>query len=198
MAQPRVLADWVIPGEGLLHDLLRIAAANLVLALCAQLAIPLPWTPVPITGQTFGVMLVAVLLGSRRAAIAVGLYLLEGAAGLPVFQPFGPVGLARFISPTAGYLWAYPFAAFLTGWLVERIVAPIEPMRDSRTLRLVAAVVPGEVLILTSGYLWYMLSTGLPWSAAFAGSVLPFLPFDLLKIALVVAAVRGVELAKAK
>ncbi len=196
MAQPRVLADWVIPGEGVLRDVLRIAAANLVLALCAQVAIPLPWTPVPITGQTFGVMLVATLLGSRRAAIAVSLYLLEGAAGLPVFQPFGAPGLARFFGPTAGYLWAYPLAAFLTGWLVERMVVPVEAVRDARTLRLVAALIPGELLILTAGFFWYAVSTGLSWSAAFAGSVLPFLPFDLFKIALVVAAVRGVELAR--
>jgi len=196
MAQPRVLADWVIPGEGALRDVLRIAAANLVLALCAQVAIPLPWTPVPITGQTFGVMLVATLLGSRRAAIVVCLYLLEGAAGLPVLQPFGAPGLARFFGPTAGYLWASPFAAFLTGWLVERIVAPVEAGRDARTLRLVAALIPGELLLLAAGFFWYTMSTGLNWSAAFAGSVLPFLPLDLFKIALVVAAVRGVELAR--
>jgi len=196
MAQPRVLADWVIPGDGVSRGVLRIAAANLVLALCAQVAIPLPWTPVPITGQTFGVMLVAVLLGSRRAAIAVCLYLLEGAAGLPVFQPFGAPGLARFLGPTAGYLWAYPFAAFLTGWLVERFVVPVEAARDARTLRLVTAVIPGELLILAAGFVWYTLSSGLNWSAAFSGSVLPFLPFDVLKIALVVAAVRGVELAR--
>ena len=198
MAQPRVLADWVIPGEGVLRDVLRIAAANLLLVLCAQIAVPLPWTPVPVTGQTFGVMLIAVMLGSRRAALAVVLYLLEGAAGLPVFQPYGAPGIARFMGPTAGYLWAYPFAAFLTGWLVERFVARVEPGRDARTLRLVAAVVPGEVLILASGFLWYTLLTGMSWSAALAGSVLPFLPFDVLKIALVVAAVRGVELATSK
>ena len=198
MDQPRVLADWVIPGEGVLRDVLRIAAANVLLVLCAQIALPLPWTPVPVTGQTFGVMLIAVMLGSRRAALAVVLYLLEGAAGLPVFQPYGAPGIARFMGPTAGYLWAYPFATFLTGWLVERFVARVELGRDTRTLRLVAAVVPGEALILASGFLWYTLLTGLNWGTAFAGSVLPFLPFDVLKIALVVAAVRGVELATAK
>ena len=198
MAQPRVLADWVIPGEGVLHDVLRIAAGNLLLAFCAQIAVPLSWTLVPVTGQTFGVMLIAVLLGPHRAAIAVALYLLEGAAGLPVFQPYGAPGIARLMGPTAGYLWACPFAAFLTGWLVERLVARVEPGRDPHTLRLVAAVVPGQALILAAGFLWYMLLTGMSWSAAFAGGVLPFLPFDVLKIALVVAAVRGLELATLK
>ena len=96
MAQARVLADRVIPGEGLAWDVLRIAAANLLLILCARVAIPLPWTPVPITGQTFGVMFIAVLLGPTRAAAALCLYLLEGFAGLPVFQPFGLPGAARF------------------------------------------------------------------------------------------------------
>ena len=119
MAQTRALADRVIPGEGLAWEILRIAAANLLLILCAQLAIPLPWTPVPITGQTFGVMLVAVLLGSHRAAIALVLYLLEGAAGLPVFQPYGLPGAARLVGPTAGYLLAYPVAAYIIGWIIR-------------------------------------------------------------------------------
>src|SRR5712692_9908700 len=94
-AGARVLADRVIAGEGFLWDVARVAAANLLLVLCAWAAIPLGWTPVPITGQTFGVMLVAVLLGSRRGAIVLGLYLLEGLSGLPVFQPFGLPGAAR-------------------------------------------------------------------------------------------------------
>src|SRR5215470_8532033 len=96
MDQSRVLADRLYGGEGIAADAARIAAANLLLALCAHIAVPLPWTPVPLTGQTFGVLLVAVLLGSRRGALALGLYLMEGAAGLPVFQPFGATGAARF------------------------------------------------------------------------------------------------------
>src|SRR5712692_5362675 len=119
-AEARLLGDRLIAREGATWDVARVAAANLLLVLCAWIALPLPWTPVPITGQTFGVMLVAVLLGSRRGALVLGLYLLEGAAGLPVFQPFGAPGAARLLGPTAGYLWAYPVCAFLTGWLVER------------------------------------------------------------------------------
>src|SRR6202795_2362433 len=120
MSQAKVLADRIYSGEGIAADALRIAAANILLVLCAHIVIPLPWTPVPITGQTFGVLLVAVLLGARRGAITLILYLLEGAAGLPVFQPLGLPGLARFAGPTAGYLFSYPAAAFVTGWLVER------------------------------------------------------------------------------
>src|SRR5713226_10737169 len=108
MVQQKVLADRLIAGQGILWDAARIAAANLLLVLCAWIALPLPWTPVPITGQTFGVMLVAVLLGSRRGALVLGLYLLEGFAGLPVFQPFGAAGVLRLAGPTAGYLLSYP------------------------------------------------------------------------------------------
>jgi len=103
MSQAKVLADRIYPAEGFAADALRIATANVLLALCAHVAFALPWTPVPITGQTFGVLLVGVLLGSRRGALALLLYLLEGAAGLPVFQPLGLPGPARFFGPTAGY-----------------------------------------------------------------------------------------------
>src|ERR1700685_1645070 len=120
MSHSRVLADRIYPTAGLAADVVRMAAANILLVLCAHIVLPLPWTPVPITGQTFGVLLVAVLLGSRRGALTLGLYLLEGIAGLPVFQPLGLPGPARFLGPTAGYLIAYPPAAFVTGWIVER------------------------------------------------------------------------------
>src|ERR1700687_2116499 len=123
MAQARVLADRIYSGEGIVADAARIIAANILLVLCAHIAIPLPFTPVPITGQTFGVLLVAVLLGSRRGMLTCVLYLLEGMAGLPVFQPLGAPGPLRLAGPTAGYLLAYPTAAFVTGWLVERITA---------------------------------------------------------------------------
>src|SRR5271154_4769275 len=128
MSQAKVLADRIYSGEGIAADALRIAAANILLVLCAHIVIPLPWTPVPITGQTFGVLLVGVLLGARRGAITLILYLLEGVAGLPVFQPLGLPGLARFVGPTAGYLFSYPAAAFATGWLVERSAK----VRDAR------------------------------------------------------------------
>ena len=197
-AAARVLADRVIPGEGFLWDAARVAAANLLLVLCARIALPLPWTPVPVTGQTFGVMLVAVLLGSRRGALVLALYLLEGLAGLPVFQPFGAPGAGRLFGPTAGYLLSYPFAAFLTGWLVERWRAARAPVG------LFAALLPGQVLTFAAGCAWLALmplptATGalqtMGWSRAFAAGVVPFLPGDLLKMALVVAAVRGGEYA---
>ncbi len=200
MAQNRVLAERMIAGEGWLIELVRLLAANLLLVLCAWIVIPLGWTPVPITGQTFGVLLVAVLFGARRSALVLTLYLLEGAAGLPVFQPFGLPGLARFVGPTAGYLLSYPAAAFLTGWLAERwnISAPATslPTRSNafawkQNVRLVFALLVGEAVIFTAGCVWIAWGIGHGWKLALLGGLLPFLPAELVKMALVVAAVRG-------
>jgi biotin transport system substrate-specific component len=180
----------VIPGEGLAWDAIRIAAANLLMILCAQVAIPLPWTPVPVTGQTFGVMLVAVLLGPHRAAIALALYLLEGAAGLPVFQPFGAPGALRLLGPTAGYLLSYPLAAFLIGWLTETR----SPSASSFSLRrLVVALVAGETLILTSGWVWLAFVARTDLAQAAVPGLLTFVPIEAAKIALVIAAAYGLN-----
>jgi biotin transport system substrate-specific component len=190
MAQAKVLADRLMAGEGIRWDAARVAAANLLLVLCAWIALPLPWTPVPITGQTFGVMLVAVLLGSRRGALVLGLYLLEGLAGLPVFQPFGLPGAARLAGPTGGYLLAYPAAAFVTGWLVERSPAS--------TLRLSGALLAGEAVTFAGGCAWLATAFAMGFSGALAAGLWPFLPGELLKMALVVVAVRGVEYASSR
>jgi biotin transport system substrate-specific component len=191
MAQTKVLADRIYSEEGIVADIVRIAAANILLALCAHIAIPLPWTPVPITGQTFGVLLVAVLLGARRGAMTLGLYLLEGIAGLPVFQPYGLPGAARFVGPTAGFLLAYPAAAFFTGWLVERGASKAAPL-------LAGALLCGETVIFAGGCAWLATAMHLGWNTAFRQGALPFLPGEIIKLALVVAAVRGVELARQK
>lgn len=191
-----LLADRVLAGEGFLWDAARVATANFLLILCAKIALPLPWTPVPITGQTFGVMLVAALLGSRRGALVLGLYLLEGLAGMPVFQPFGAPGVARLLGPTGGYLLSYPAAAFVTGWLVERGRA------DRSPLKLFAALVPGQVLTFSVGCAWLAVmpmpttsgaAEAMGWSRAFLVGVAPFVLGDVVKMALVVAAVRGVD-----
>lgn len=194
MAQARVLADRIYSGESIVADAARIVAANILLVLCAHIAIPLPWTPVPITGQTFGVLLVAVLLGSRRGTVAVVLYLLEGMAGLPVFAPYGAPGAARFFGPTAGYLLAYPPAVFVIGWLVERSAGIwFLPLAG---LRLSGALFFGDAIIFLGGYFWLIVGVGLGWGPAFLAGVLPFLPGEIMKMALIVIAVRGVELAR--
>ena len=188
-ARAAVLADQIFAGEGLLYDAIRVVCANILLILCAHIIIPLPWTPVPLTGQTFGVLLVAVLLGSRRSALVMGMYLAEGISGLPVFAPIGLPGVIHLFGPTAGYLLSYPAAAFVTGWLVER--------GASRTiLRLLGALLLGGIIILGAGWTWLALPMHFGWTRAFIAGVLPFLPGDAMKTILVIAAVRGLELAR--
>jgi len=96
-----------------------IVGASLLVALCAQVAIPLPGTPVPLTLQNLAVLLVGLTLGSRRGFVALALYLVEGASGMPVFSPHSPGGILHLFGPTGGYLMAYPFVAGLAGLLFE-------------------------------------------------------------------------------
>lgn len=156
-----------------------VVAFSLLTALAAQVVIPLPFTPVPITGQTFAVLLAGALLGSRLGALAMLAYLVEGAAGLPFFRQ-GHGGLHYlFLTPTAGYLLSYPLAAFLTGWLAER-------GWDKRVPTAAAAMALGSAVILLCGWAWLARFTS-P-SAAFAAGVAPFLPGDIIKIVLAAAA----------
>jgi biotin transport system substrate-specific component len=185
-AEIRFLARRVVRGEGFLWDALRILIANALLVLCAKIAIPLPWTPVPVTGQTFAVMLVAAWLGSRRGLFTLVLYLLEGAAGLPVFQPWGLPGPAHFFGPTAGYLLAFPLAAFLIGWAVERGAARRLPL-------LLAALLGGEAVIFLGGCACLALFVGMDWNRVLFAGVWPFLPGELIKLSLAVVLIRAMQ-----
>jgi biotin transport system substrate-specific component len=196
-AETRVLADRLIAGESWRADAVRIACANVLMILCAQIVLPLPWTPVPVTGQTFGVLLIAVLLGARRGALVMGLYLLEGLAGLPVFAPVGMPGAARLIGPTAGYLLSYPLAAFVTGWLVERPLA-VMSHRFARVVHLLGAMLAGEIVIFAIGCAWLAAITHNGWLWALTAGAAPFVPGELLKLAAVFSTVRGVEIASRK
>jgi biotin transport system substrate-specific component len=166
------LSQALFPARTPARDLLIVVGASLAVAALAQVAIPLPFTPVPITGQTLGVLLAGVALGSRRAALAMALYLLEGAVGLPFFAG-GRSGLG---GSTTGYLLAYPLAAFFTGWLAER-------GWDRKPLTAAAAMLTGSLVIFGLGAAWLSAYVGGP-AKAFALGVLPFIPGDLLKTAL--------------
>src|SRR5207302_3260173 len=97
-----------------------VVGASLFVALCAHVTIPLPFTPVPLTLQNFGVLVVGLTLGSRRGFLALALYLAEGAAGLPVFNPTGLGGVAQVLGPTGGFLTVYPLVAGLAGPVFEQ------------------------------------------------------------------------------
>src|SRR5688572_14811783 len=110
----RLVPDRVLWRAGL------VLLGSVLIALCAQVAIPLPFTPVPVTGQTFAVLLIGAAFGSRLGAATVLAYIIEGAAGLPVWSPGATQGAARLMSPTGGYIVGFLVAAFVVGLLVER------------------------------------------------------------------------------
>lgn len=151
-----------------------------VLAAASQVAIPLPFTPVPITLQPLVVVLAGLVLGPLAGAASMVLYLIAGAVGLPVFAPVGAPGIARFFGPTGGYLLAYPAAAFVAGALARRA-----PTLLGRWL----ASIFGIVVIFVGGLAQLTLLTG-SLGRAFALGLTPFAVFDLLK-ALVAAVVAG-------
>ena len=150
---------------------------SLFIAACAQFSIQIG--PVPITGQSFAVLLTGALLGSRLGAAAVIAYLIEGALGLPFFAGGGS-GIVRFFGPTGGYLVAFPAAAFITGAFAEQ-------GWDKKYLTAVAAMGIGSVVILLGGLAWYSVLTNTPVVTAFQIATLPFLPGDVIKIALAAA-----------
>jgi biotin transport system substrate-specific component len=128
-----------------------VVGASLFVALCARVTLPLPFTPVPLTLQNFGVLAVALVLGSRRGLAALALYLAEGAAGLPVFNPAGPGGVAQLLGVTGGFLLAYPAVAFVTGWIYER---------SSRGFAWAAlAGFAGEIVLFAGGLGWLFVLT---------------------------------------
>jgi biotin transport system substrate-specific component len=168
---------------------IRIAAVlflTVLTAAAAQISIPLPFTPVPLTLQPMIVLLGGAALGSRLGMTSQVLYLAAGLAGLPVFatSPVLPQGMLRLLGPTGGFLMAYPFAAFLTGWLSERGF-------DRRYLTSVLAMAAGLAVIFACGVTWLAWFTsagpkGLP--AALQLGLYPFVLVDAFKL-LVAAAV---------
>lgn len=147
----RPLADALVPGQGLLRNAGLVLAFSALTALSAQIKFYLPFTPVPITGQTFAVLLTGVVLGPRLGALSLLAYLAEGAMGLPVFANFG-AGPAVLAGPTGGYLAGMPLAAWLVGQLTLR-------GWDRSPLRLAATMALGNAVIYALGLTWLGLST---------------------------------------
>ncbi|MEO8033911.1 MAG: biotin transporter BioY [Acidobacteriota bacterium] len=170
---PAALLDRVIRGRVAVNLMLVIGASMLV-AIAAQVAVPIPFSPVPLTLQPLAVLLVGVALGSTRGSAALVLYLLEGASGLPVFSQ-GHGGALWLTMPTAGYLYAYPFAAFVAGWFSER-------GWGNSTLRAVSGMLVALAVIYAGGWSWLSIVAG-P-RAAFTMGVAPFVIADIVKIAI--------------
>jgi biotin transport system substrate-specific component len=138
---------WI---EGALQTAIVIGA-SLFVALCARFTLPLPFTPVPLTMQNLGVLLVGLSLGSRRGFLALVLYLAEGLAGMPVFSPAGPGGVAQLLGPTGGFLLAYPFVAGIAGWIFES--------GKPSFVRAVVASLAAETYLFVGGLSWLAILT---------------------------------------
>jgi len=164
-----------------------VLSASALVAACAHVALPLFFTPVPLTLAPFAVLLLGLLLSPRLGAATLAAYLAEGALGLPVFAP-GPLassGLAHLLGPTGGYLLAYPLAVTLVSFLWRR--------SGRGFAAALACAAAGNLAILACGAVWLAVLTHAPASSAITLGVLPFLPGDALKIAAAAALATGFQ-----
>ena len=173
MTIPAVVIERFVRGR-VAADMLLVVGASLLIAIAAQIAIPLPFTPVPLTLQPLAVIFIGAALGSTRGAAAAALYLLEGFSGLPVGAQ-GNGGPAWLLGPTAGYLYAYPFAAWVAGFVSER-------GWGSTIVRAVSGMLLALGVIYLGGWSW--LATVTDARYAFTAGVAPFVVADIVKVAL--------------
>jgi biotin transport system substrate-specific component len=167
-----VAGTW-LQKRNLTEQITILVGANILLIACAQIRIPLWYTPIPITGQTFGVLLTGALWGGRYGALVVGMYLFEGMAGMPVFA--GGRDVQRIVGPTGGFLISFIPAAFIAGYLLER-------MRRLSFYKVFLALLAANVVIYAIGLPWLAIYVG--WNNTLAMGLLPFIPGDLIKTAL--------------
>lgn len=179
-ATAATLRSAALPRAGLLADTLLIGAGAGAIALSAQISIPLPFTPVPITGQTFSVLLVGASLGALRGGASALLYVALGIVGLPVYAD-GTHGWAQVTGATGGYLIGFVLAASLTGWLAER-------RWDRRFSSALGAMLTGNVLIYLVGLSWLAHELGADLSHTLELGLYPFIPGDVLKLYFAAAA----------
>lgn len=173
MTIPSVVIDRLVRGRAA-ADMLLVLGASALIAIAAQVAIPLPFTPVPLTLQPLAVIFIGVALGSTRGAAAAALYLLEGFSGLPVFAQ-GHGGPAWLLGATAGYLYSYPFAAWLAGFVSER-------GWGSTIVRSLTGMLAALTVIYIGGWSWLAALTDA--RSAFAAGVAPFVVADIVKVAI--------------
>ncbi|MGD0573000.1 MAG: biotin transporter BioY [Sedimentisphaerales bacterium] len=157
--------------SAVLYDAMVIICGSLILGLSSQVKVYLPISPVPITGQTFAVLMLAALLGSRRGVLAILAYLVEGVLGLPVFA--GGIGPATLIGPTGGYLVGFVAVAYVVGRLAEM-------GWDRRVSTTIAAMLAGEIVLYTFGVCWLAIMTNI--RIALAVGLYPFIVGDILKV----------------
>lgn len=166
------------------RDVAVVVAGALLVAASAQIVVPLPFTPVPITGSTFGVLLAAAALGPLRGVLAMGLYLALGLVGLP-FYAEASSGIEVFAGATGGYLVAYPVVALLVGACARRGL-------DRTPRGMAAAFLLGSAVFYAFGVPWLAVVAEMDAGEALRAGMLPFLIGDLAKAALAAGLLPGV------
>jgi biotin transport system substrate-specific component len=172
-AAPRTLADAVLP-RSLVTDIALVAGFAALTAVAAQISIRLPWTPVPITGQTFAVLAAGTVLGAKRGPLSQLLYVVVGALGAPIYAD-GAGGWAAATGATGGYLLGFVLAAALVGALSER-------RQDRQLLTSVPAMLAGSALIYALGVPWLAANLGVSGTKAIELGMAPFLIGDAVKL----------------
>jgi biotin transport system substrate-specific component len=184
-AVSNVSPSW-LPASHAVRSILAVIAGNVLLALSAHISIPLFFTPVPFTLQPLAVLLLGLLLEPTVAFATLVAYLVEGASGLPVFAPTPDVSIFHLMGPSAGFLWAYPFAAVL----VSKLYRTFQPA--SFTSAALSATA-GAVVYFICGASWLAVFAHQPMSIAFKFAVWPFVAGDALKIVIAAAIVTGLS-----
>lgn len=161
-------------------SVVQIIGASLFIALCAHISVYLPFSPVPLTGQTLAVLMVGATLGSRKGLLSVAAYILEGMMGLPVFAG-GAISPFAIVGPTGGYIVGMLIQAFIVGWFTER--------KSSFSLaNLIIGCLIAVSVQLSMGVLWLAHFVG--WHNVLAMGLIPFIPGEMIKIAIVCVSLR--------
>lgn len=184
ISQPGIRAHslraTVFPRSTALTQALFIAGGVGFISLMAQIALPVPGSPVPVTGQTLAVLLIGTTYGARLGVLTFATYLLAGIAGAPIFAPSATAanhGIDRLIGATGGYLVGMLLASLLLGYLADR-------KADQRFRTSFPALILGDLVIFTFGLLWLHASLELTWSQTFSAGLIPFIIGEVLKIAI--------------
>jgi biotin transporter BioY len=180
MLATATIADLLRPSEknsAVIYDIALVIGGSLIITLSAQLKVLLPFSPIPVTAQTFAVLMIGTLLGAKRGGLAALAYIIQGALGLPVFA-FGG-GFVELLGPTGGYLIGFIPAAYITGYLAQK-------GWDRRIGTTILAMILGNIVIYSFGLLWMSRLMGISKSVLSVG-LYPFIVGDLVKIVLAAA-----------
>lgn len=177
-------------GDETVGNIARAAMFSALVGACAYVSFPNPLAPqIPVTLQVLALFLAGIFLGPVWGAVSLSLYLVAGAAGVPVWAG-GGAGVGALFGPTGGYLWSYPIAAFVIGFVVHRGLTLTNP-RDASIVQLVGGMTAGTIVIYTFGVVGIFLATPADLTTAIVSGSAAFVPFELVKMAAAVGVVRS-------